>query len=100
MSNKPYGQETQDYSKSDNRAGNAADKVKNISNSVKEAAKQTFDDMQSNVEEFGDTIKEKGQYLSNQIRDRVQNNPWAFIGGAAIAAMTLGFLFGRRRSSI
>ncbi|MBN8554376.1 MAG: DUF883 family protein [Deltaproteobacteria bacterium] len=110
MSQKNYGQENQDFSNKDYNNKNdfkndlkdagkvMSDKVKSIGSNIKDNLKENFDDVQSRAEDFGETIKERGQYMTAQLKDRVQGNPWAYIGGAAIAALALGFLAGRRTS--
>jgi ElaB/YqjD/DUF883 family membrane-anchored ribosome-binding protein len=118
MSNKQpsYGQEGTDYSSNksqdssnkqnrDNtdfssaaRAG--ADKLKSISGNIKDSVKRTYDQAESAVEDFGENLTERGRKMSRQVNDVVQNNPWAVIGCTAVAAIAIGFLVGRRNSSM
>jgi len=59
-------------------------------------SKRGFIQVNEKIKNFGENLKETGQDFSDQIQRKVTSNPWLFIGGAAIAAMGLGFIVGRK----
>lgn len=86
------------------------DKIRNLSNSNKDKRsasrdsqtqnqKSEFDGLQSKIEDFGESLKERGQHLSHQVANRVRNNPWAFVGGASVLGLAIGYFMGRRRTA-
>jgi ElaB/YqjD/DUF883 family membrane-anchored ribosome-binding protein len=55
------------------------------------------DQMKSRATEKFEAGKQKVIDVATDIDKSVHKNPWAYIGGAAAAAMLLGFLLGRSR---
>jgi hypothetical protein len=51
------------------------------------------------LENIGSNLQERGRYITEQIKTRVEDHPWAFIGGTALAALLIGMLVGRRSST-
>ena len=105
MGHKNYRHEERDFSDRDYNKNDykndlkevgksLSDKVKNIGTNFKE----NLDEAQNRMEDFGETIKEKGRYMTSQFKNRIQNNPWPYIGGAAVTALAIGFLAGRQIS--
>ncbi len=57
------------------------------------------DEVKSQASEKIDDAKQKAGEVAAGIDKSVHKNPWAYIGGAAAAALALGFLLGRSRRS-
>lgn len=111
-----YGQESmndankQESLKNDlSSASTGSDKVRNFSNPNQkrdqnsnsqnqntQKSERTFDSIENKMDDLGENLKERGQYLSQQVTEQVQTNPWAFIGGASIVGLAVGYLLGRR----
>ncbi len=54
--------------------------------------------MKNRATEKFEAGKQKVVDVATDINNCVHNNPWAYIGGAAAAAMLFGFLMGRSQS--
>jgi hypothetical protein len=72
---------TSDKNSSGDKSSSGNDKIRNFS--------------QSNKDSRADGMEE----LSSQMASRVRSNPWAFVGGASIAALAIGYFMGCRRAS-
>ncbi len=55
------------------------------------------DQMKNRATEQFESGKQKMVDVATDINNSVHRNPWAYIGGAAAAAMLFGFLLGRSR---
>ncbi len=55
------------------------------------------DQMKNRATEKFESGKQKMVDVATDINNSVHRNPWAYIGGAAAAAMLFGFLLGRSR---
>lgn len=55
------------------------------------------DQMKNRVTEKFEVGKQKVVDVASDIDKSVHKNPWAYIGGAAAAALVFGFLLGRSR---
>jgi ElaB/YqjD/DUF883 family membrane-anchored ribosome-binding protein len=55
------------------------------------------DQMKNRATEKYETGKQKVVDVATDINTSVHKNPWAYIGGAAAAALVFGFLLGRSR---
>lgn len=78
-----------------------SEKIRSFSNPNKDKRESPRDfesKIENKMEEFGDTIKEQGRYISGEVVSLVKRNPWAVIGGTSIAAIGIGYLLGRRSS--
>jgi ElaB/YqjD/DUF883 family membrane-anchored ribosome-binding protein len=72
------------------------------------AIENKYTDLTSLVSAFGDQVKsraadkfeagkQKVADVAGNIDESVHRNPWAYVGGAALAALLLGLLLGRSR---
>jgi len=72
------------------------------------AIENKYADLTSLVSAFGDQVKsraadkfeagkQKVADVAGNIDESVHRNPWAYVGGAALAALLLGLLLGRSR---
>jgi len=100
-----YDKKTQDYSSDDyskneskDSMSSGSEKVKNITSGVRDSIREGFGELENRAENLGETLMEKGQYVGRIIQERVNRDPWMFIGGVAIAAFLLGMVSGRRAS--
>ncbi|MGB5105667.1 MAG: hypothetical protein WBP29_00800 [Candidatus Zixiibacteriota bacterium] len=41
--------------------------------------------------------KEKAKAVAHDVDESVHNNPWAYIGGAALGALIIGYMLGRSK---
>jgi len=57
------------------------------------------DEVKSQASEKIDNVQHKVGEVAAGIDRSVRRNPWAYIGGAAAAALAMGFLLGRLRRS-
>lgn len=55
------------------------------------------DQMKNRAAEKFEAGKQKAVDVATDINKSVHKNPWAYIGGAAAAALVFGFLLGRSR---
>lgn len=93
-------------------SGDRSEKIINLSSSNRDnrdkkemnrsnetsGSKMDFEGLETKIEDYGAHLKERGLQLSRQMTSRVKNNPWAFIGGASVAGVVVGYLLGRRTS--
>lgn len=75
---------------------------------LKEASSESLDDTQASVMEKFNYAKEKAASKATEmkkqaigqakaINDKAKETPWKFIGGAAVIAGTLGYIFGKKK---
>ncbi len=64
----------------------------NLAQSLSDTTKRAA----QSVREAGHRGQEKVRDFVVRLDDNVHSSPWSFIGGAAIGALILGFIFGRR----
>jgi ElaB/YqjD/DUF883 family membrane-anchored ribosome-binding protein len=58
---------------------------------------ERFEEARIDAEEKFETGKQKIVDIAGDLDQRVHRNPWAYIGGAAVAALLLGLLLSRSR---
>ncbi len=54
-----------------------------------------FEDYEGRLDELRSNIQDRGKEAIRKFGRNVKKNPWMFIGGTALAALTLGFIAGR-----
>src|SRR3954471_4949014 len=55
-----------------------------------------FEEFEENLKQIGEKVKDRGRELVQQVGGNVRQNPWVYVGGAALVILGLGFLFNRR----
>ena len=62
--------------------------------------KESFNRMSHRTAEQAQRFREVGEdrvrEVASQVDENVHNNPWPYIGGAAVASLMLGYILGRK----
>jgi ElaB/YqjD/DUF883 family membrane-anchored ribosome-binding protein len=56
---------------------------------------ETVRKVQSNISGFSDQGIEKSRQMAQAVDSQVRRNPWPILGGVALGAIAIGYLFGR-----
>ena len=73
------------------------DKYTHIRGVIEQAAvkgRKNFNRVKESTEDWVDEGKDSLQQVADDLDDRVHENPWAYVGGAAAAALLFGFILG------
>jgi ElaB/YqjD/DUF883 family membrane-anchored ribosome-binding protein len=77
-----------------------SDKYSHIRDVVQDAAernRETFRRVKKQAERVWEDNSEKVREFAEDVDEQVHKNPWPYIGGAALAALLLGFILGNSR---
>ena len=78
------------------------DKYTHIRQAVQEAAQEQGERLNRFRRSAGEAIEMGGERLKQAATDmdeKVKENPWAYIGGAAVGALLLGYILGASRNN-
>ncbi len=78
------------------------DKYSVIRQAVQDAASQQGERLSRLRETATEAIElggERAKQMAEDVDERVKENPWAFIAGAAVGALLLGFILGASRNN-
>ena len=78
------------------------DKYSVIRQAVQEAASQQGERLNRVRQAAGEALElggERAKQAAADIDEKVKENPWAYIGGAAVGALLLGFILGASRNN-
>lgn len=83
---------------------NSRQKFEDALHLLNEAAKEKKEDIQellserySHIRDVVMTGKDKASEVFEEVDENVHKNPWAFIGGAALGALLLGYILGSQK---
>ena len=78
------------------------DKYTHIRQAVQEAAALQGDRLNRFRQSAGEVLEESGERIkqvASDVDEKVKENPWAYIGGAAVGALLLGYILGASRNN-
>ncbi len=79
------------------KRGELQDMLSNKYSNLKSVVGNVGARLQSDAADIYGTGKEKAQQIAHDVDASVHKNPWAFIGGAALGALILGYMLGRSK---
>jgi len=76
--------------------GNVKDVLSTKEQQMSEAVKKARDYASGKATHYKDYGTQKAKEVSTAVDEEVHRNPWPYIGGAALGALLLGFILGRK----
>ena len=73
------------------------DMLSNKYSNLKAAVGNAGSRIQADATDLYGVGKEKAKAIAHDVDESVHNNPWAYIGGAALGALIIGYMLGRSK---
>jgi len=73
---------------------------KDFVSGVGDSVRRSFEEVGQQAEKLGNSLRGKGADAIEAVKARLKSDPWYAIVGTALVAIAVGYVFGRRKSSV